>query len=66
MRELGMRYLCVLCIALLGGCQSVFNPSLSVYTSDLHVAEEKLETSSELVQNARQNGTYVSTFTWPR
>jgi hypothetical protein len=60
MRELGMKYLCVLCLALLGGCQSVFNPSLSVYHSDLHVAEEKLETSSELVLNARQNGAYVS------
>ena len=60
MRELGMKYLCVLCLALLGGCQSVFNPSLSVYHSDLHVAEEKLETSSELVLNARQNGKYAS------
>ena len=59
MRELGMKYLCVLCLALLGGCQSVFNPSLSVYHSDLHVAEERLETSSELVLNARQNGDWI-------
>ncbi len=60
MRELGMKYLCVLCVVWFSGCQSVFNPSLSIYHSDLYAAEKGLDTSSELILAARQNGSYTS------
>ena len=55
-----MKYLGVLCFTLLCGCQSIVNPSLSVYHSDLHATADGIDTSSETILNAKQNGSYAS------
>lgn len=55
-----MKYLGVLCFTLLCGCQSIVNPSLSVYHSDLHATTDGIDTSSETIFNAKQNGNYAS------
>ena len=55
-----MKYLGVLCFTLLCGCQSIVNPSLSVYHSDLHATTDGIDTSSETILNAKQNGSYAS------